>query len=111
VWHARELWPVSGRTAHNFYAVGRLAPGVSVDEARGDFSQVARRLKVQYSDDTAMFDADVRTLRADLVAGVRLPLLVLSAAAALLYTIAVANVVNLLLARAITRERELATRL
>ncbi|HEX5046609.1 MAG TPA: ADOP family duplicated permease [Gammaproteobacteria bacterium] len=111
VWHARELWPVSSRGAHNFYAVGRLAPRASLDEARRDFSQVARRLKAVYGDDTAMFDADVTTIRADLVAAVRLPLLVLSAAAALLYAIAVANVVNLLLARAVTRERELATRL
>ncbi|HET7132475.1 MAG TPA: ABC transporter permease, partial [Gammaproteobacteria bacterium] len=111
VWTPRELWPIGTRTSHSFYAVGRLAPKVSVDEARRDFSQVARRLKAEYGDDTAMFDADVRTIKDDLVAGVRLPLLVLSAAAALLYAIAVANVVNMLLARAASRRKEIAVRL
>jgi predicted permease len=111
VWHPRELWPVSPRGAHNLWAVGQLAPGVSVDEARREFSEVARRLKREYGADTAMADADVTTIRDQLLVRVRLPLLVLSAAALLLYAIAVANVVNLLLARAVARERELATRL
>ncbi|HZF31732.1 MAG TPA: ABC transporter permease [Gammaproteobacteria bacterium] len=111
VWHPRELWEQGSRTAHSLYAVGRLAPDASAAEARRDFSEVARRLKREYGDDTAMADADVTTIRDQLVAPVRLPLLVLSAAAVLLYAIAVANVVNLLLARAVARARELATRL
>ncbi len=112
VWASREqAWPQGGRRAHNFYAIGRLAPAVSLDAARSDFSAVARRLKQQYGEDTWMVDAAVVPLRDDLVGRARLPLLMLAAAAALLYVISVANVVNLLLARAIARRQELATRL
>jgi putative ABC transport system permease protein len=112
VWRPREsLWPAGGRTAHNFHAVGRLAPNVSLDAARSDFSAVARRLKIEHGADTFMVDADVTTILDQVVAKARLPLLMLSAAAVLLYAIAIANVVNLLLARAVARQRELATRL
>jgi hypothetical protein len=54
VWTPRELWPQLGRRTHNFSAVGRLAPNVSVEAARRQFSEVARRLKIEYGDDTSM---------------------------------------------------------
>ena len=111
VWTPRELWPQTGRRSHNFSAVGLLAPDVSIDAARREFSQVARRLKDEYGDDTWMFDADVATLQERVVSGVRPALTVLAAAAALLFGIAVANTVNLMLARAVVRERELVVRL
>jgi putative ABC transport system permease protein len=111
VWTPRELWPQTGRGAHNFSALGRLAPGVTLDTARREFSQVARRLKTEYGDETWMFDADVATLRDRLVSGVRPALTVLAWAAVLLFGIAAANTVNLMLAHAVTRERDVAVRL
>jgi predicted permease len=111
LWIPRELEPRgTSRTAHNWRVVGRLATGVSVQQARADLGTIARRLKAQYGDDTDMVDASVVPLRESMVGSVRTPLLVLLGAAAFLLLIAVANVSNLLFARLAGRRRELAVR-
>jgi predicted permease len=110
VWAARELWPVLGRTAHNYQAIGRLAPDVSLDEARSELGAIARRLKAQFGDDTDMSDVFVASLREYLVGSVRPALSILAAAAALLLLVATANVLSMLLARAVARSEELAVR-
>jgi putative ABC transport system permease protein len=111
-----ELWfprapRNEGRTAHNWQIVGRLKDGVSFEQARSDVSTLARRLKQQYGDDMTMTDAAVIPLHEVLVGRVRPALLILLGAAGFLLLIACANVVNLLLARAVSRQRELAVRL
>jgi hypothetical protein len=106
----RELWPVLGRTAHNYQAIGRLATGVSLDQARNELGEIARRLKGQLGDDTDMSDVFVASLREYLVGNVRPALSILAAAAALLLLVATANALSMLLARSVARSEELAVR-
>ena len=111
-----ELWvprepATESRTAHNWHVVGRLRNGVSRARAQQDLTGIARRLKQQYGDDTDMTDAAVRPVLEQLVGSVRPALLVLLGAAGVLLLVACVNVVNLLRARALSRDREVALRL
>lgn len=112
VWVPRDPQSESGsRTAHNWQVIGRLGEDASLEQARSDLSSITRRLKQQYGDDMTMADAAVIPLHEVLVGPVRPALLVLLGAAGCLLLIACANVVNLLLARAVARQRDLAVRL
>jgi len=112
IWMPRELEPEqTSRTAHNFRAVARLAAGVTLEQAQREISTVSRALKAKYGEDTWMSDATVERVQDRMTRNVRPTLYLLIAAAALLFIITCANVSNLLLARAATRQRELAVRL
>jgi predicted permease len=111
LWTPRELEPrLPSRTAHNWQAVARLEEGVSVERARADVSAIARELRAVLGEDTWMVDADVIPLHEQLVGKVRPALVVLLGAVSFLLLVACANVVNLLLARAASRQREVAVR-
>ncbi|HVJ28968.1 MAG TPA: ADOP family duplicated permease [Gammaproteobacteria bacterium] len=111
IWTPAELWPLGeSRTAHNWRAVGRLADGVSLAQARADVSAIARRLKADYGADSWMVDAAVDPLRDVVVRAARPALLVLLAAVGLLFAVAVANAANLVLARAVSRDQEFGVR-
>ena len=108
----RELEPpLPSRTAHNWQVIGRLAPGVTIEQAQREVSALAKRLKVELGDDTNMNDAAIVTLRDQLVGGLRPTLLLLLGASIILLCIACANVVNLLVARMAARQGEIALRL
>ena len=112
IWIPRELeGPNPNRTAHSFHLLGRLAPGVSLAQARADVRAVAHRLRQQYGDQTDMTDAALLPLREQMVGHLRTALLVLLAASACLLLIASANVINLMMARMAAREGEFALRL
>ena len=111
IWIPRELWEtLPSRTAHNWQVVARLGEGVPLAQARTELSGIAQRLKQQYGQDTNMTDVAVSPLRSALTSDVRPALLVLLGAVGFLLLVACANVVNLLLAQAAARERELAIR-
>ena len=100
------------RTSHNYRAVGRLRDGVTVEQAKGDISAIARRIHDTSSEqgDYLLKDGIVLPLQDSITGKARSPLLVLLGAVGFLLLVACANVANLLLAQASVRERELAIR-
>ena len=104
-----------GEGAHSPHdrAVRRLAPGVSLEEARAEFTAVHAAIKREHPEAySAKGNAQVRLtkLRDQIAAPARTILLVLLAAAAVVFVIACSNVANLILARSVRREGELAVR-
>jgi predicted permease len=111
VWAPRELERVlPSRTAHNWRAIARLRDDVPLERAQADLSAIAKDLRATHGEDTWMLDAAVVPLHEQLVGSVRPALVVLFAAVSFLLLVASANVVNLLLARAARRQREVAVK-
>jgi predicted permease len=91
-------------------AVGRLKPGVTLQQAQSDLDSVAQRLAEIYPDADKGTGVTLRTLKQDVVGDIRPFLLVLLAAVGFVLLIACVNVANLHLARATGRTREFAIR-
>ena len=98
------------RGNHNYLVIGRLKPKVSVQQAKADLSAISTRLEQQYPEDDKGWGATVLPLREQLVGDVRPALLVLLGAVAFVLLIACANVANLVLAKTLSRKKEIAVR-
>ncbi|HEX7136974.1 MAG TPA: ABC transporter permease, partial [Vicinamibacterales bacterium] len=115
-----ELWGVlvfdeatARNRARQFLTVfGRLAPGRSLDEARGQLTAIMQRLALDHPDTNAQLGSQVLTLSRGMAdVGVSSVLALWQAAGVFVLLIACANIANLLLARTAEREREIAIRL
>jgi putative ABC transport system permease protein len=91
-------------------AIGRLAPGVGLEQARAEMAAIAGRLDRQYNQSNAGFTCVVHPLTEEVFGKIRPVLLILLSGVLVLLLIAVANVANLLLARNLERRQEIGLR-
>ncbi len=98
------------RGVHFLRTYGRLAAGVSVEQARAEMQVIDKNLATQYPADNKNRSTVLIPLHERIVGQSRTPLLVLFAAVSLVLLIACSNFANLLLARAAEREREFTIR-
>src|SRR3989441_1787778 len=111
--HHLSATMVTGRIHRMTELFGRLAPGVTLDQARAELRSLYATMKKDHPEAYAKeadFQIGAKMLRDEITSGARTVLLVLLAASALVFIIACCNVANLILARTVRREGELAIR-
>src|SRR5580692_10310013 len=111
--HHLSATMVTGRVHRMTELFGRLAPGATLDQARAELRTAYGAMIRDHADaysPQAHFQIDAKLLREQVTSSARTVLLVLLAASGLVFIIACSNVANLILARTVRREGELAIR-
>ena len=111
--HHLSATMVQGRVHRMTELFGRLAPGVSLDQARAELRTAYTAMTKDHPEAypaAGQFQIEAKLLRDEITWGARTVLLVLLASSGLVFIIACCNVANLILARTVRREAELAVR-
>ena len=110
-----ELWvpnafgdSIHERTGNHLRVFARLAPGVTLAQARADIATVTGRLEAQFP--ATNRNVVVRPLKENVVGNIETPLLMMLGAVGFVLLIACANVGHMLLARTSDRQKEIAVR-
>jgi predicted permease len=101
---------MQNRGAFFIHVLGRLQPNVTLAQAQTELSLIARQLAAQYPENNQGRDMVAHPLSQEVVGDVRPTLWLLLGAVSLVLLVACVNVASLLLARAVSREREVAMR-
>ncbi|MEN3334544.1 MAG: hypothetical protein V7641_3909 [Blastocatellia bacterium] len=99
-----------GRGSNYLLVIGRLKDGITIEQAQAQMNQVAAALAAQYPDNDTNLSVLVSPLLEEQVRYIRPILWIMLGAVAFVLLIACANVANLLLARAMARQKEIALR-
>ena len=111
LWVPAQVSATTGmRGNHGFHVIARLAEGVSLERANSSLQTIATALETDYPDDNLGRGMWAESLYETTVGSVRTALLALLGAVVFVLLIACANVANLLFARSLAREHEIAIR-
>ncbi len=111
--HHMDATMVDGRVHRMTELFGRLAPGATLEQARAELQTAHSVMLTEHREDYPVsgdFQISAVQLRDQITSPARTVLLILLAASGLIFIIACSNVANLILARSVRREGELAVR-
>jgi putative ABC transport system permease protein len=103
-----EAW--NNRRSHYLTVFGRLRRGIEPGQAKAEIDTIAARLERANPDTNKGRSLRIVSMLDDLVGGLRAQLLIITAAVCLVLLVACVNVANLLVARAVARQREISIR-